>query len=103
VKQPETAMSIGLSIYTTGESYWDIRHGKGSVLTYSDATVGTVGLGAKFLSYFSDAEYPVIGEGVAIYGTARLSWDIGSIMGEGNRQYLESARSEGCSICTLPH
>ncbi|HLX54748.1 MAG TPA: hypothetical protein VKR58_12440, partial [Aquella sp.] len=68
-----------------------------------DATVGTIGLGAKIASYYYGIEIPYVGEGVAIYGTARAGWDIGTIMGEGNRQYLDEARKEGCNICTLPH
>jgi len=96
-------MSTGLSIYATGKSYYDIAYGKPSVLTYTDATVGTFGLLAKFASYFTGTQYPVIGEGVAIYGTVRVGWDIGRVMGVGNAEYLESARKEGCGICTLPH
>ncbi|MBL4676899.1 MAG: hypothetical protein JKY70_11955 [Mucilaginibacter sp.] len=96
-------LSTGLSIYATAKSYSEIYHGNRSALTITDAGVGTVGLGAKGISYLTGVEIPYVGEFVAIYGTFRLGWDVGKIMGEGNKQYLESSRNEGCNICTLPH
>jgi hypothetical protein len=95
--------STVLSVYTTGKAYNDILNGQGTVLNYSDAAVGTVGLGAKFASYFTGVEIPYVGEGVAIYGIVRLGWDVGSIMGEGNAEYIESAKKEGCNVCLLDH
>ncbi|HVW98378.1 MAG TPA: hypothetical protein VHA56_20595 [Mucilaginibacter sp.] len=96
-------LSTGLSIYTTGKSYYNIANGDHSVLTYSDATVGTIGLGAKFASYFYGIEIPYVGEAVSIYGTARTIWDVGNLLRPGIAEYEESSKQEGCNICLLPH
>ncbi len=65
------------SIYSTGYAYNEILYGDPTLFNYSDAAVGSIGLGASTLSYFSGVEYPGIGYLVAIYGSARLGWDIG--------------------------
>jgi RHS repeat-associated protein len=97
-------LSTALSVYTTYKAFSDIKNGDRSPLTISDAAVGTTGLGAQIFSYFSGVEVPYVGEGVAIYGLARTSWDIGTIVIKpGIEEYEESAKKEGCNICLLAH
>jgi hypothetical protein len=76
-----TGVSTGASILTTGMAYNEILNGNSQPITYADATVGTIGLFASAASYFSGAQIPGIGYFVAIYGAARLGWDIGWNLG----------------------
>jgi hypothetical protein len=76
-----TRVSTGASILTTGMAYNEILNGNPQPITYADATVGTIGLSASAASYFSGAQIPGVGYFVAIYGAARLGWDIGWNLG----------------------
>ncbi len=70
------------SVLTTGYGYYKIAKGDAQTLDYIDTEVGTVGLGIDFASYYYGLEIPLVGEFVAIYGTARLGWDFGCMMGK---------------------
>jgi LysM repeat protein len=71
-------LSFGGSVVSTWMSYYALYMGDDAFVNYSDAAIGTVGLSASFASYYSGAQYPVIGFFVAIYGSARLGWDVGA-------------------------
>jgi len=57
-------------------AYYDIATGNQQPITYADAGVGTMGAIASGASYFYGVQIPVVGEGVAIYRTLRLTWDV---------------------------
>ena len=70
------ATSTGAGMFTTGLSYYQIANGTASPITYADAGVGTLGLMASGASYFYGVQIPAVGQGVAIYGGLRLTWDV---------------------------
>jgi hypothetical protein len=76
-----TGVSTGASALSTGLAYYDIYSEGAQPITYVDATVGTVGLSSSIATYFSGAQIPGVGYFVAIYGAARLGWDIGWNLG----------------------
>jgi hypothetical protein len=68
-------ISTGVSIYTTGMSIYDLTKGDQSLINYTDATVGLIGLTETASKYIYGVQYPVVGELVAVYGFARLTFD----------------------------
>lgn len=74
-------LSTGAAVFSTGISYYEIGTGNARPITYVDAGVGTVGLGASASSYFWGVQIPVVGEVVALYGWTRLWMDLGAIYG----------------------
>lgn len=78
VSKVGSQVSTGASVLTTGMAYNEILNGNAQPITYADAGVGTLGLSASIASYFSGAQIPGVGFFVAIYGSARIGWDIGA-------------------------
>ncbi len=76
-----TRVSTASGAVSTYMAYNDIIKVKDQPITWVDAGVGTVGLGASISTYFTGIEVPVVVEFVAIYGALRLSWDVGFYMG----------------------
>lgn len=66
---------------STAMAYYEIGNGNATPITYVDAGVGTMGLGASAASYIWGLEIPVVGEVVAAYGWIRLWFDLGSKYG----------------------
>ena len=62
-------------------AYNQIYNGNQTPLTYADATVGTIGLTSTIATYFTGAQIPGVGFFVAVYGAARLGWDVGWDLG----------------------
>ncbi len=50
--------------------------GFSGLTTYVDAGVGVMGVIASGASYFYGVQIPVVGEFVAVYGAARITWDV---------------------------
>ena len=71
-------LSTGASILSTGMAYNEILRGNPEGITYADAAIGSIGLSASIASYYSGVQIPGIGYFVAIYGSARLGWDLGA-------------------------
>jgi RHS repeat-associated protein len=68
-------LSLGAGAVGTGFAYYQLTNGSSNTMTLSDATVGTIGFINSVAPYFGGAEIPFVGEGVAVYGTLRLTWD----------------------------
>jgi hypothetical protein len=66
----------GADLLGTGIAYYQIANGTQQPITYVDAGVGTAGIIASGASYFYGVQIPVVGEFVAVYGAARLTWDV---------------------------
>lgn len=81
VSKVGSRVSSGASVLSTGMAYNKILRGNQTAITYADATVGTLGLSASAASYFTGVQIPVVGKFVAVYGAARLGWDIGWNLG----------------------
>lgn len=70
------AVSFGAGVVTTAMAYNEIYNGSPQSITFIDAGVGTVGVMSSLASYYSGIQIPYVGEGVAVYGTLRLTWDV---------------------------
>jgi hypothetical protein len=66
---------------TTGFAYNEIFNGSPNKMTYVDATVGTVGLGATVSSSFLGYSVPVVGQAVGVYSLWRGAWELGKTNG----------------------
>ncbi len=68
-------LSLGASVVGTASSYAQLYKGTGGIMTMPDATIGTIGLANSLAPYMGGSAIPVVGEGVAIYGIGRFTWD----------------------------
>ena len=68
--------SEGANAVTTGIAYYKIFNGTQETITFADAGVGTIGGITSLSAYFYGVQIPVVGEFVAVYGVARLTWDV---------------------------
>ena len=71
-----TGISAGANAFTTGIAYYQIANGTQQPITYVDAGVGTLGVMSSIASYYAGIQIPYVGGAVAVYGTARLTWDV---------------------------
>jgi hypothetical protein len=78
VSKAGARVSTGVCILSTGMAYNEILSGNSHAITYADAAIGSIGLSSSLASYYSGIQIPVIGFFVAIYGSARLGWDLGA-------------------------
>src|SRR5665648_235979 len=76
VSKVGSAVSFGAGLVTSAMAYNEIYNGSPTSITYVDAGVGTVGAMSSIALYYSGIQIPYVGEGVAVYGTLRLTWDV---------------------------
>ena len=88
---------LGLSVYSFVSNIYDVYNGDINSFSYTDISVGAMGVVQGSASYFSGIEIPIVGEFVLLYGTFRFGWDMGekygiSQWGSFYRQYKERKR-----------
>jgi len=69
------------SALMTATAGYNIATGEGTILDYSDATVGATGLTAGAITWTTGYAIPGVGQGVAYYSWLRLWFDLGENYG----------------------